>query len=131
MTLDQQAAYNAQLPTLPFPAARCPWRGATCLQPSLEKYSWDNGVNIAQTNTALDFWGEPQLLLLLLLLLKSIWQMPWECSFSNGLEGSLRLTPAASLSTFSPTTPVSWIRGSSKRQGTVCSWADARLGGGG
>lgn len=67
MTLDKQAAYKAQLPTLPLLAPQCPWRGATCLQPSLETYSWDNGVNIAQTDTSLDFSSEPLLLFLLLL----------------------------------------------------------------
>ena len=97
-TLDKQAAYKVELPTLPLPATQCPWRRATCLQPSLETDSCNNGVNIAQTNTSLDFSGEPLRLLLLSLLLKSIWQMPWECNFLNGLEHSLLLTPAMSLS---------------------------------
>lgn len=57
MTLDKQAIHKAQFPTLPLPAAQCPWQGATCLLPSLGKYSRDNAVNIAQTNASLDFSG--------------------------------------------------------------------------
>lgn len=134
MTLDKQAVHKAQLPTFPLPAAQCPWQGATCLQPCLEKYSWDNGGNVAQTNTCLDVCGEPLLPLLRPLLLESSQQMPWECSFSRGLGSSLLLTPATSLSTFSvrnqkAPTRISCVHGSNKWQRRVGCWAAAKLQG--